>query len=164
MVGFCGFYCIIVWQDCKHDHQDPGPQHCDLAAATRNVEIGRWYCRRSGHPDEALEEIDPLNIITQRSDLFILKDSVVVHIQDQGSWARDLYNTLSETEKQTTLNEITAIHVTKLLGIIGGGGISIVANVSQVQADQDSNDNTRKLETTPVITAHLIKIRPTAFI
>jgi hypothetical protein len=34
--------------------------------------------------DEALERVDPLTIIT-RSDWFILKDSVVMHIQDQGS-------------------------------------------------------------------------------
>jgi hypothetical protein len=34
--------------------------------------------------DEALEGVDPLTIIT-RSDWFILKDFVVMHIQDQGS-------------------------------------------------------------------------------
>jgi len=43
--------------------------------------------------NEALEGVDPLTIIT-RSDWFILKDSVVMHIQDQGSWVRDLYNAL----------------------------------------------------------------------
>jgi hypothetical protein len=45
------------------------------------------------HPatDEALERVDPLTIIT-RSDWFILKGSVVMHIQDQGSSVRDLYN------------------------------------------------------------------------
>jgi len=69
--------------------------------------------------DEALEGVDPLTIIT-RSDWFILKDSIVMHIQDQGSWVRDLYNALSDTNKQTTLKEITIF------------GISIVANVSQV--------------------------------
>jgi hypothetical protein len=67
--------------------------------------------------DEALEGVDPLTIIT-RSDWFILKDSVVMHIQDQGSWVRDLYNALSDTDKQTTLKEITIF------------GISIVANIS----------------------------------
>jgi len=69
--------------------------------------------------DEALEGVDPLTIITQ-SDWFILKDSIVMHIQNQGSWVRDLYNALSDTNKQTTLKEITIF------------GISIVANVSQV--------------------------------
>ncbi|CAK9197249.1 unnamed protein product [Sphagnum troendelagicum] len=37
--------------------------------------------------DEALETVDPLTIIT-RSDWFILKDSVVMHIQNQGSWVQ----------------------------------------------------------------------------
>ncbi|CAK9863104.1 unnamed protein product [Sphagnum jensenii] len=83
--------------------------------------------------DEALEGVDPLTIIT-RSDWFILKDSVVMHIQDQGSWVRDLYNALSDIDKQTTLKEITIF------------GISIVANVSQVQAKRDSNNNVRELE------------------
>ncbi|CAK9255374.1 unnamed protein product [Sphagnum jensenii] len=95
--------------------------------------------------NEALEGVDSLTIIT-RSNWFILKDSVVMHIQNQGSWVRDLYNALSYTDKQTTLKEITIF------------GISIVANVSQVQAERDSNNNARELEAPPV------KIRPAAFI
>jgi hypothetical protein len=101
--------------------------------------------------NEALEGVDPLTIIT-RSDWFILKDSVVMHIQDQGSWVRDLYNALSDTDKQTTLKEITIF------------GISIVANVSQVQAERDSNNNARELEAPLVMPADLVKIRPAAFI
>ncbi len=78
--------------------------------------------------DEASKGVDPLTIITRR-DWFILKDYVVMHIQDQGSWVRDLYNAFSDIDKQTTLKEITIF------------GISIVANVSQVQAEHDSNNN-----------------------
>jgi hypothetical protein len=78
--------------------------------------------------NEALEGVDSLTIIT-RSDWFILKDSVIMHIQDQGSWVCDLYNVLFDTDKQTTLKEITIF------------GISIVANVSQVQVERDSNNN-----------------------
>jgi hypothetical protein len=100
---------------------------------------------------EALEGVDPLTIIT-RSNWFILKDSVVMHIQDQGSWVRDLYNALFDTDKQTTLKEITIF------------GISIVANVSQVQAERDSNNNAKELEAPPVMPADLVKIRPAAFI
>jgi hypothetical protein len=37
--------------------------------------------------DEALEGVDPMTIIT-RSDWFIMKDYVVMHIQDQGSWVQ----------------------------------------------------------------------------
>jgi hypothetical protein len=101
--------------------------------------------------NEALEGVDPLTIIT-RSDWFILKDFVVMHIQDQGSWVHDLYNALSDTNKQTTLKEITIF------------GISIVANVLQVQVERDSNNNAQKLEAPPIMPADLVKIRPAAFI
>jgi hypothetical protein len=101
--------------------------------------------------DEALEGVDPLTIITQ-SDWFILKDFVVMHIQDQGSWVRDLYNVLSDIDKHTTLKEITIF------------GISIVANVSQVQVEHDLNNNARELEAPPVMPADLVKIRPATFI
>jgi hypothetical protein len=101
--------------------------------------------------DEALEGVDPLTIIT-RSDWFILKDFVIMHIQDQGSWVCDLYNALSDTDKQTTLKEITIF------------GISIVANVSHVQAKRDSNNNARELEAPPVMPADLVHIRPVTFI
>jgi len=101
--------------------------------------------------DEVLEGVDPLTIIT-RSDWFILKDSVVMHIQDQGSWVRDLYNALSDTDKQTTLKEITIF------------GISIVVNVSQVQAERDSNNNAWELEAPHVMPADFVKICPVAFI
>jgi len=63
-----------------------------------------------------------------------------------------LYNVLSDIDKQTTLKEITIF------------GISIVANVSQVQAERDSNNNARELEAPLVMPADLVKIRPTAFI
>ncbi len=101
--------------------------------------------------DEALEGVDPLTIIT-RSDWFILKDSVIMHIQDQGSWVRDLYNALSDINKQTTLKEITIF------------GISIVANVSPVQAERNLNNNARELEAPPIVPADLVKIHPAAFI
>ncbi|CAK9207937.1 unnamed protein product [Sphagnum troendelagicum] len=101
--------------------------------------------------NEALEGVDPLTIITA-SDWFILKDFVVMHIQDQGSWVRDLYNALSDIDKQKTLKKIIIF------------GISIVVNVSQVQAERDSNNNARELEAPPFMPADHVKIRLAAFI
>jgi hypothetical protein len=43
-------------------------------------------------------------------------------------------------------------------------GISIVVNVSQVQAKRDSNNNARELEAPLVMPADLVKICPAAFI
>jgi photosystem II stability/assembly factor-like uncharacterized protein len=53
-----------------------------------------------------INEIDPTTII-QRDGWIVSKDAVVMHIHDQGSWARDLYNELSDIEKQQTLQEIS---------------------------------------------------------
>jgi hypothetical protein len=66
---------------------------------------------------------------------------------------RDLgFNALSDIDKQTTLKEITIF------------GISIVANVSQIQAECDSNNNAWELEAPLVMLADLVKICPAAFI
>jgi len=59
---------------------------------------------------------------------------------------------LSDIDKQTTLKEITIF------------GISIVANLLQVQAERDSNNNSRELEAPPVMPVDFVKIRPAAFI
>jgi hypothetical protein len=59
---------------------------------------------------------------------------------------------LSDIDKQTTLKEITIF------------GISIVANVLQVQAERDSNNNARELEAPPVMPMDFVKIRLVAFI
>jgi len=52
-----------------------------------------------------INKIDPTTII-QRDGWIVTKDVVVMHIRDQGSWAHDLYNELSDIEKQQTLQEI----------------------------------------------------------
>jgi hypothetical protein len=49
-----------------------------------------------------INEIDPTTII-QQDGWIVTKDAIVMHIRDQGSWARDLYNELSDIEKQQTL-------------------------------------------------------------
>ncbi|KAH8973996.1 hypothetical protein BDL97_01G078100 [Sphagnum fallax] len=80
-----------------------------------------------------INEIDPTTII-QRDGWIVTKDVVVMHICDQGSWARDLYNELFDIEKQQTLQEINIF------------SLSIVADGLQIQAERDSNNNVRELE------------------
>jgi hypothetical protein len=53
-----------------------------------------------------INEINPTTII-QRDGWIVTKDAVVMHIRDQGSWARNLYNELSHIEKQQILQEIS---------------------------------------------------------
>jgi photosystem II stability/assembly factor-like uncharacterized protein len=49
-----------------------------------------------------LNEIDPTTII-QRDGWIVTKDAIVMHICDQGSWARDLYNEFFDIEKQQNI-------------------------------------------------------------
>jgi len=53
-----------------------------------------------------INKINPTTII-QRDGWIVTKNVVVMHIHDQGSWARDLYNELFDIEKQQTLQEIS---------------------------------------------------------
>jgi hypothetical protein len=98
-----------------------------------------------------INEIDPTMII-QRDGWIITKDAVVMHIRDQGSWARDLYNKLSNIEKQQTLQEISIF------------SLSIVVDGLQIQAECDSNNNARELEVPPVMPADFVKMHPSVFI
>jgi hypothetical protein len=98
-----------------------------------------------------INEIDPTTII-QRDGWIVTKNVVVMHICDQGSWARDLYNELSDIEKQQTLQEISIF------------SLSIVANGLQIQVERDSNNNARELDTPPVMPADLVKMRHGVFI
>jgi hypothetical protein len=75
-----------------------------------------------------------------------------MYIRDQGSWARNLYNELSNIEKQQTLQEISIFL------------LSIVADKLQIQAERDSNNNARELVAPPVMPADLVKMRPGVFI
>jgi hypothetical protein len=98
-----------------------------------------------------INEINPTTII-QRDGWIVTKDAVVMHIRDQGSWARNLYNELSHIEKQQILQEISIF------------SLSIVADGLQIQAERDSNNNARELEAPPEMPTYLVKMRPNVFI
>ncbi len=70
------------------------------------VDIAAGLDIRSTVDAALINEIDPTMII-QRNGWIVTKDVVVMHIRDWGSWARDLYNELSDIEKQQTLQEIS---------------------------------------------------------
>jgi len=91
-------------------------------------------------------------VVSLRDGWIVTKDAVIMHIRDQGSWARDLYNKLSNIEKQQTLQEISIF------------SLSIVANGLQIQVEHDSNNNARELEAPPMMPADLVKMRLSVFI
>ncbi|KAH6565082.1 hypothetical protein BASA50_001762 [Batrachochytrium salamandrivorans] len=86
--------------------------------------------------DIQLDELDQ-TIIIVRGDWLITKESVIMHIYDQGSWVRDLHSLLSDFDQQSTLEEISTF------------AFCIVANGLQIQAERDSNNNARELKTSP---------------
>jgi hypothetical protein len=98
-----------------------------------------------------INEIDPTTII-QWDGWIVTKDVIVMHIRNQGSWACDLYNELSDIEKQQTLQEISIF------------SLSIVADRLQIQAERDSNNNARELEAPPMMPTDLVKMRLGVFI
>ena len=61
-------------------------------------------------------------------DWWLEKMSVVLHIQDQGSWTRDLFESLHDDDK---------IRVVKEIGIFV---LWIVSDGSKVQAERDHNN------------------------
>jgi hypothetical protein len=83
-----------------------------------------------------INNIDPTTII-QRDGWIITKGAIIMHICDQSLWAHDLYNELSDIEKQQTLHEISII------------SLSIVVDGLQIQAERDSNNNAKELEVPP---------------
>jgi hypothetical protein len=78
--------------------------------------------------------------------------AVVVHVSDQGSWARDLLATLPDDEQSRVLREIGmfAVHLTD--------------GLSGVQAERDGNNNSAVEESPFVMPADLVKLRTGRFI
>ncbi|CAK9233065.1 unnamed protein product [Sphagnum troendelagicum] len=129
---------LVIFQQCQ-----------EVSNLMANIAAGLDI--RSTVDAALINEIDPTMII-QRDGWIVTKDAVVMHIRDQGSWARDLYNELFDIEKQQTLQEISIF------------SLSIVADRLQIQVECDSNNNAKELEAPPVMPADLIKMRPGVFI
>jgi hypothetical protein len=102
-------------------------------------------------PASDLNEVDRSTVVV-RKDWVVPKASVVMYIHDQGTWVRELYNSLSGPEKQQTLEEIAIF----ALCLVSGG--------FQIQAERDSRNNARELGAPPVMPAQLVKMRPAMFI
>ncbi|KAH6601601.1 hypothetical protein BASA50_001459 [Batrachochytrium salamandrivorans] len=101
--------------------------------------------------DIQLDDLNHTTIIV-RGNWLIKKESVIMHIHDQGSWVRDLHSSLSNFDQQSTLEEVATF------------AFCIVANGLQIQAERDSNNNARELEVPPVMPADLVKLHPALFI
>ena len=86
--------------------------------------------------DNLLVGVD-LAIIVSTDDWWLEKMSIVLYIQDQGSWARDLFKSLPDDDKIRVVKEIE-IFV-----------IWIMSDGSKVQAERDHNKAAKTIETPP---------------
>ena len=82
----------------------------------------------------------------------VLIDDVATHCKDQGSWSRDALSALSNNEQQEALLDIAHF------------SLHLVAGLSEVQAERNSNNEIRELESPPVMPADLVTIRTSKFI
>ncbi|KAI9920935.1 hypothetical protein PsorP6_002616 [Peronosclerospora sorghi] len=79
------------------------------------------------------------------------KHSVREHIYDQGSWARDLFNSLSAEDQSHVLHEV------------GQYTLQLICGWSDVQAERDERNNAGNIAP-PVLPAQLVKLRTGTFI
>ena len=92
-----------------------------------------------------------LATVVSTDDWWLKKMSVVLHIQDQGSWARDPLESVHDDDKIHIVNKI------------GNFVLWILSDGSKVQAKRDHNNVARTIEAPPVIPAALVKMRTCAF-
>jgi len=93
-----------------------------------------------------------LATVVSTNDWWLEKMSIVLHILNQGSWDRDLFESLPHDDK---------IHVVKNIGIFV---MWIVSDGLKVQAERDHNNAVMIIEAPPVMFAELVKMQTGAFI
>ena len=101
-------------------------------------------------PDNLMVGVD-LATVVSTDNCWLEKMLVVLHIQYQGSWARDLFESLPDDNK---------IRVVKDIGIFI---LWIVPDGSKVQAERDHNNDAWTIEAPPVMPAELVKMRMGVF-
>ncbi|KAI9919097.1 hypothetical protein PsorP6_011424 [Peronosclerospora sorghi] len=93
----------------------------------------------------------PDDLCYVRGQYWIQTQSVREHIYDQGSWARDLFNSLSAEDQSHMLHEV------------GQYTLQLICGWSDVQAKRDDRNNAGSIAP-PVLPAQLVKLRTGTFI
>jgi hypothetical protein len=102
MVGYCRNASTFVRANRHHICHGPFP---NVVISKQRQEVSNLMANIAASLDirstvdvALINEIDPTTII-QQYGWIVTKDVVVMHICNQGSWAHDLYNELSDIEK-----------------------------------------------------------------
>jgi len=96
-------------------------------------------------------DLDPSTII-EGGDWYVSKDSIHSLIIDQGSWARDMFHSLEEDDKDLVVEQV------------GRFGLFLTAAGLHIQAERDPQNNPRELEAPHVLPHELVKLRHGEFV
>jgi len=88
----------------------------------------------------------------QQDSLCIPTVAIVNHIKNQGSFSRDCYERLEESDQQDVIKHITMY------------AMALVAGLQSVKAERDSNNRASERNVPPVLPAQLVKLRHGAFL
>ncbi|CAK9258550.1 unnamed protein product [Sphagnum jensenii] len=100
---------------------------------------------------EACEENGHDRYVHQGS-LRIPTEAIVDHIENQGSFARDCYESLEAADQQIVINHIATY------------AIALVAGLQAVKAERDGNNRASNKDASPVLPADLVKLRHGVFL
>ena len=101
--------------------------------------------------DDSYNQMEPKDYVLL-GRWWIRAESVIAHIEDQGSWVRDLFHSLLEVDRDEVVVQI------------GQFFIGLVDCLPLVQAERDSNNEAASQEAPPVMPGQLVQIAPRKFI
>ncbi|CAK9223747.1 unnamed protein product [Sphagnum troendelagicum] len=98
-------------------------------------------CEENGHDHHVLQ-----------GSLRIPTEAIVDHIENQGSFTRDCYESLEAADQQTVINHIATY------------AIALVAGLQAVKAERDGNNRASNKDASSVLLADLVKLRHGVFL
>ena len=101
--------------------------------------------------DRSYVPLPPAEFV-MRDGLWVLLSSIREHMEDQGSVARDVMESLDAGEQTTVLCEIAAY------------AIHLISGISRVKAERDNRNKAAPVDAPPVLPYELVKLRTGMFI
>ncbi|CAM6011352.1 unnamed protein product [Sphagnum balticum] len=120
-------------------------QMAEIKVFVSNICIDISICHDS--MDTSYNELNQ-NTYIKFDEWWMTTASIKGHIDDQGSWARDMFNALSAKDQDATIHNIVIFSIT------------MVNELCQVQAKWDSNNEAAMTKASLVMPAQLVHLRP----
>ncbi|BBN02960.1 hypothetical protein Mp_2g19640 [Marchantia polymorpha subsp. ruderalis] len=132
-------------------------QSRDLVLSQQQGEIDNLILRLCNSMCIRHEDIDKSFLEINQTDFYKLDawwisiETIVGHVEDQGSWARDMFSSFTDDVKAATLGGIAKFAIELIIGL------------KKVRAEHDSNNNAFNEDAPPVMPAQLFRLRPRDF-